>query len=144
MISQMMMVMMNRLIECRNIILNPTMISYQSRLLTHLKQELSLKRLIGRVEERNTTLYFIFQYLVLHCKINPRARTNSRLYKIFQQKLDTQACAVAINLHLGLVRHITSFNDHDILKNIREYYISQIVTKKSAMANLPSNIAFYV
>ena len=48
------------------------------------KQELSLKRLVGRVEEINTTLDFIFQYLVIHGKINPRS--NSRLYKIFQQK----------------------------------------------------------
>ena len=36
------------------------------------KQELSLKRLVGRVEEINTTLDVIFQYLVIHCKINPR------------------------------------------------------------------------
>ena len=33
------------------------------------------------------------------------------LHKIFQQKLDTQACAVAINLHLGLVRSVTSFDN---------------------------------
>ena len=32
--------------------------------------------------------------------------------------------------------------DHDILKNIQEYYISQIVTKNSAMANLPSDSFF--
>ena len=44
------------------------------------EQELSLKRLVGRVDDINTTLDFIFQYLVIHCKINPG--TNSRLYKI--------------------------------------------------------------
>ena len=32
--------------------------------------------------------------------------------------------------------------DHDILKNIREYYISQIVTQNSAMAILPSDLFF--
>ena len=41
-----------------------------------IKQELYLKRLVGRVEEINTTLDFIFQYLVIHCKID------SRFYKM--------------------------------------------------------------
>ena len=34
-------------------------------MLLQYKQELSLKRLVGRVEEINTTLDFIFQYLVI-------------------------------------------------------------------------------
>ena len=32
--------------------------------------------------------------------------------------------------------------DHDILKNIRTYYISQIITKNSTITNLPSNLFF--
>ena len=38
--------------------------------------------------------------------------------------------------------HVMMECDHYILKNIREYYISQIVTKNSAMANLPSDLFF--
>ena len=34
------------------------------------------------------------------------------------------------------------FTTHTYLKNIREYYISQIVTKNSAMAILPSDLFF--
>ena len=32
--------------------------------------------------------------------------------------------------------------DHNILKNIRDYYISQIVTQNPEMANLPSVLFF--
>ena len=49
---------------------------------------------------------------------------------------------------IGDENHVMMECDHYILKNIQEYYISQIVTKSSAMTNLPSiylsNIAFYV
>ena len=38
--------------------------------------------------------------------------------------------------------HVMMECDHDILKNIREYYISQIVTQNSAMANLHSDLFF--
>ena len=39
--------------------------------------------------------------------------------------------------------HLMMECDHDIFKNIRDYYISQIVTKHSAMANLPSDTYIY-